>query len=429
VGGLAFALAVWRPSLREAAGPDAGWRQASVAFAARSRALVLCAIGTGALASVLGIVLQGATATASSFWSALDPAVIEDVLGTRFGTVWGLRLLAFLLLGVLVALPLTRGVAVLRPASLGATGLAVPDARRSAALAGGLLALFLCVTPALAGHASTVDPAVLIPANALHVSAMAVWVGGVGTLLLALPAATRRLEPRDRTRLLAPAIARFSTLAALAVAALVASGILQAIVELGALSDLWRSAFGRAILVKSALVVLLVAIGAWNRTRARPRLARQATAGESPGTTGVLLRRALLAEVAVMAGALAATAALASYAPPSSGSGPFSASAELGPARMELTVDPARGGANQIHVYLFDRRDGTQFDRVKELSLSARLPKRQIGPLELRLHKAGPGHWIVRRADIVPAGDWRMDVAARVSAFDAYTARLEVPIR
>jgi copper transport protein len=248
-------------------------------------------------------------------------------------------------------------------------------------------------------------------------------------LLLAVPAATRLLPAPDRTRLLAGAVTRFSTMALLAVAALVASGVLQSIVQLEAWSDLWETAFGRAIAVKVVLVLALVAIGAWNRGRARPRLARQAAAGESPGQTGAQLRNTLRTEVALMAGVFAATAALAAYAPPSAvGGGPFSAEATLGPAHLELTVDPARPGFNQAHVYLFDRRTGAQFDRVKELTLSARLPDHRIGPIHLKVHAAGPGHWIVRRADLAPAGDWRLDVTARVSAFDAYTTRIEVPV-
>ena len=83
---------------------------------------------------------------------------------------------------------------------------------------------------------------------------------------------------------------------------------------------------------------------------------------------------------------------------------------------MELTVDPARAGRNQVHLYLFDRRDGAQFDRVKELRLEATLPERHLGPLELDAQKAGPGHWVVRRWTVAPAGDWRLEVSARVSA-------------
>jgi copper transport protein len=414
------------------AGAGDEWRRASEAFAGRVRALVLGSALVGAAMSALGIAFQGAVAGGTSLWQAADPTVIGDVLDTHFGTVWGLRLVAWLAVGGLLALPAARlHVPVLRPASLGATGLAParPAAPVSIAVLAALLG-FLCLTPALAGHAWTLDPRwLLVPANFLHVVCMSVWVGGVAVLLLALPAATRALEGGERTWLLAATVSRFSMIALFAVAGLIAGGVVQAIVELDSLSDLLDTAFGRAILIKIGLLLALVALGAWNRQRARPRLESLAQAGQTPGSTGVELRRSLRTEIALMATVLAVTAALVSYAPPTGATGPFSASETLGPARMELTVDPARTGANEIHIYLFDRRTGRQYARVKEMTVSARLPDRGIGPLPLHTNKTGPGHYVIRRADLAPAGDWRLEITARVSAFDAYTSRVEVPIR
>ncbi len=410
-GGLAFALVVWRPALSHRAQAGERWDAASDAFAARARALALAAAGAGVVASAAGLVLQGATAGATSFWGALDLNVLGDVIGTRFGTVWCLRLAAFAVLGTLIALPALGTEPVLRLAAVA-------------------LAAFLCLTPALAGHASAVDPTVLlVPANFLHVSAMSIWVGGVITLLIAVPAATRRLSPPERTPLLAEAVARFSTVAIFAVAALVASGIAQAIPELESLSDLTDTAFGRALLVKGVLLALLLTLGAWNRQRARPRLAQLSARGEPPGETGALLRRSLRAEALLMVSVLGVTAALVSYPPPSTARGPFAETADLGPARMELTVDPARPGTNELHIYLFRRSDGAQYDRVKELRIRASLPEKQIGPLDLRPHKAGPGHYVVRRAAITPAGDWQLEFDARVSKFDAYRAEVKAPIK
>ena len=374
--------------------------------------MALAAAATGVVASASGLVLQGATAGATSFWGALDLNVLGDVIGTRFGTVWCLRLAAFALLGTLIALT------------------ALSDSPLLVRLAAVALAAFLCLTPALAGHASALDPtALLVPANFLHVSAMSIWVGGVITLLIAVPAATRQLAPPERTPLLAGAVARFSTVAIFAVAALVASGIAQAIPALESLSDLTDTAFGRALLAKGVLVALLLTLGWWNRQRGRPGLARLSARGEPPGETGALLRRALRAEALLMVAVLGVTAALVSYPPPSSARGPFADTADLGPARMELTVDPARPGTNELHIYLFRRSDGSQYDRVKELLISASLPEKQIGPLHLRAHKAGPGHYVVRRAAITPAGDWQLVFDARVSKFDAYRAEVKAPIK
>ena len=73
--------------------------------------------------------------------------------------------------------------------------------------------------------------------------------------------------------------------------------------------------------------------------------------------------------------------------------------------------------------------DGAQYDQVKELHVSASLPDKEIGPLHLRAEKAGPGHYLVRRSAIAPAGDWKLELDARVSKFDAYRAELKVPIK
>lgn len=161
--------------------------------------MIYAAVGLGAVMSALGIVFQGAVASGTSLWQALDATVVGDVLGTRFGTVWALRLIAWLALGGVLAVPFLRlRATVLRPASLGATGLVPSRTATPVGLAALVVLLaFLCLTPALAGHASTLSPGwLLVPANLLHVVSMAVWVGGVAMLLVALPAATASSTPR-----------------------------------------------------------------------------------------------------------------------------------------------------------------------------------------------------------------------------------------
>ena len=98
-------------------------------------------------------------------------------------------------------------------------------------------------------------------------------------------------------------------------AALLAGGIVQSLLELGAVDDLWDTAFGRAILIKVALVVVL--LGA-RRAQPPPDAAAAAARGRgggAAGAAGVLLRRTLRAEVALGVAALAVTGALAGYAP------------------------------------------------------------------------------------------------------------------
>jgi copper transport protein len=432
VGALAFVLLVWTPALRTVAQANDEWLTASNAFAERTELLLRGAVVLGILTSALGIALQGATAAGTSLWSALDPDVLREMMSTRFGTVWGLRLGAWIGIGALLAVPALRvQVPRLRPASLGATGLALgrmPPV--STVLLAGLVG-FVALTPALSGHATTQDPIVLLlPADLTHVLAMCVWIGGLVVLVLALPAATRRLRPQERSRVLAATVARFSPLALASVIALIASGTLQTILHLSAVSQLWETGFGRAVLAKVALLLFLIALGAYNRQRSRPRLQRLAEQGGAPGVAGAALRRALRAEVALVVIVLGVTAALVSYAPPATtAAGPHSATAELGPARAELTVDPAQVGANEIHLYLFDSRTGAQFERVRELELELTLPEKRIGPLTAEVEKAGPGHYIVPRAELVPGGDWQLQLRARISEFEEHRAAVEVPVR
>ena len=426
-GALILLLAVWLPALAALVAPSAGWPEASAAFSARWRLALLGAAALGLIASLLALPLQAATAAGTTFSSAIGE--IPTVLQTRFGTVWGIGAAAWVLVGVL-ALPRPAAAPAARPATVGAAGVAVPrPGLRVAALA--LPLLWLVALPALGGHASVQEPvAVLLPANVLHVIAASAWIGGIATLVFALPAATCRLEPPERTRLLCCAVDRFSTVALLSVGALLLGGILQSLLELDAVDDLWDTAYGRAILVKSGLVALLLGVGWINRRRTLPALGRAAESGAPPGAPGVALRRALRAEVALGVAALAATGALAGYSPSgATASGPFSAPADLGPARAELTVEPAQPGPNEIHLYLFDRADGAQWDETKELTATAALPASEIAPIELEPRKAGPGHYVIGGAPLAPAGDWRLELSARVSEFDAYTTTFDVPIQ
>ena len=57
----------------------------------------------GFFVSLLGILLQGASAAGVSLWSSLKSTVLENTLESRFGKVWGLRAIDWLALGILLA--------------------------------------------------------------------------------------------------------------------------------------------------------------------------------------------------------------------------------------------------------------------------------------------------------------------------------------
>jgi len=410
VGALAFLLLVWRPALSAPAGREPAWREAGEGFAARWRRLLAVAVLVGLVSAAAAVVLEGAEAAGISGFAALRPTIVRETLGTRFGAVWGLGVVAWALLGALVAVLSRRATAL--------PVLAVPIG-------------FLIALPALGGHAATQSPeALLIALNVVHVAAMSVWAGGLALLLLAVPAATRRLQPDGRSRLLASVLVRFSPLALAAVAAILVTGLGQSYVYVRTPAHLLDTAFGRAVLIKLALLLGLIGLGAYQRRRSLPALRRIAAAGGAPGRAGVLLRRVLRGELTAIVVVLGVTAALTAYAPSIAAQrGPFNATTRVGPAQLQLTVDPARVGANAIHLYLIDPRDGSQYRGAKEVDVQERLPAKSIGPLEQTASLAGPGHYVVPDAVLGVQGTWEVQVAVRVSAFDEHLTTLEVPVR
>jgi copper transport protein len=272
-----------------------------------------------------------------------------------------------------------------------------------------------------------------MPADVVHVVAMSAWLGGLAFLLVAVPAATRALEPADRTRLLAATLQRFSPLALIAVLALGVTGTVQALIEVRSLDALTSTAFGRAVLVKIVLLTLLIGLGAVNRQRVVPALRALAAGGRTPGEAGRLLRRTLRAEVALIVVILGVTGALTGYPPPTAATaanaGPVSVTQRMGPLELQATVDPARVGPNQVHMYVFDAKSGAPFTGTKEITAKASLPSRGIAGLPLTLHRAGPGHYVADAVTLSPGGDWKIAVTDRVSDFDEYATTVKASVR
>jgi putative copper export protein len=144
---------------------------------------------------------------------------------------------------------------------------------------------------------------------------------------VALDRGPRRARRRALARRARPAPggARFSRLATVLVALVLAAGTYLAIVRLPALHDLWRSGYGQVLLVKLALVALVLAWGGVHRFFVRPMLA---SAGD-----GFLVRvgRSVAGESAVAIAVLLVAAVLVDSKPPQPGSSsPSSRSAYAG---------------------------------------------------------------------------------------------------
>ncbi|HVU77318.1 MAG TPA: copper resistance protein CopC [Gaiellaceae bacterium] len=217
-----------------------------------------------------------------------------------------------------VAPPGTRFDEVLKGAIVvalvgGAAAALAPQAPRLLAVAEAA-SLLLLAAPTLSGHALDRDqPFLLAPVVDLaHLAAAAVWLGGVAALVYALPRAVAAGDAR------AAAVRRFSSCALGAVAVLGLTGLGRALTELSAVSQVWSTSYGRALIVKTAIFVPLLAVGYVNRTRllaSFARLRRSATV-ELVAIAGIVVAVAILTELRPGAAAQAPAAAAALPLPP-----------------------------------------------------------------------------------------------------------------
>src|SRR5262249_44414220 len=151
----------------------------------------------------------------------------------------------------------------------------------------------------------------------------------------------------------------FSPIALGSVVAIAVTGLVQAYIDVRRVADLFDTTYGLLVLAKMVLLAALIGFGWVNRDRIIPRLRRLVDVSGAPGAVGALARRSLRGELALMLVVFGVTAALIAYAPPiDAAMGPFSTGTSLGPAELELSVEPAEVGLNQIHLYLIDAKDG-----------------------------------------------------------------------
>ena len=166
----------------------------------------------------------------------LDRSLLSVTLGTREGHAFMARL-------VVLAVAAVVGDAVLRRAK----GPVVPLAF-TVAVAG---------TWGATGHAATGGGApVAMVALTLHVAAMAVWVGGLFVVAVLLAGGGAAV---------AAAVRRFSRLALGAVGVLVATGLYQAWREVGSVSALLDTTYGRLLLAKVAVLLCVIGVARGSR--------------------------------------------------------------------------------------------------------------------------------------------------------------------
>jgi putative copper resistance protein D len=160
------------------------------------------------------------------------------------------------------------------------------------------VALVALMPPLFNGHsAGSGSHDLAITALVVHVVAVSVWVGGLVSLAWLTGI---------RARYAAAAVSRFSTLALWCFAAVAVTGLLSAAVRLGDLDQLFGSAYGVLVVLKTAALVALGILGWLHRRRTLAQIAGSPDAALDWRAFG----RIAAVELAVMAVAMGIAVAL-----------------------------------------------------------------------------------------------------------------------
>jgi copper transport protein len=168
-------------------------------------------------------------------------------------------------------------------------------------------ALGLLATWAFAGHSRSMRwPAIGVATDVAHHAAAAAWIAGlaiVGWIII----------PKTTADVLVPAVRRFSRVAAISVAVLVVTGLVQSVRLVGSPMDLLDANHGRYLAAKIVVLAAMLVIANANRRRIDYRLDDSEGVGRHIGA----LRQAVVAEFAIGLVIVAITAAMV-VSPPSS---------------------------------------------------------------------------------------------------------------
>ncbi len=228
------------------------------------------AAGFWLVAELTRLVVGAAEAAALPITRVGLSATVEFTFATSGGRSGLFSVVAAgLVLAIVLAAPRTP------PAMIAASGIA----------AAGLVAR------TIGGHMSAGSLGAV--AIAIHALAAAMWCGTLAALVLTV----------DHRGQWARVLPRFSDLSLLCVIALLAGGVTGALVAVDSFTQLFATGYGRVLLIKIALTVVLMTLAWRNRARWLP-------AAKSHRVTAYVSRSRALLELAIMAVALTMAAAL-----------------------------------------------------------------------------------------------------------------------
>lgn len=322
------------------------------------------------LGSIGVLLLQGPYTSGGSWGDVFDANVLNDVIRTRLGLSSLARMaisLEWMLLSLFVAKVST---------SLWKNLVVVTS--------------FLTVaTYSFSGHPSAGDlPVVYIAVDAVHLTAVSLWVGGV----LALALFSRKED-------ISQEINRFSRVTSFAMPIAVLTGVVQAFNLVPSTKVLRETQYGTLLIAKVAVVGIVVLAGLF----VRRKLHR-----DEVGYAHRFLRRESLLVVTVVA----VTAFMVGESPTIEQKierKNFSTTIVQKEIVGDLQVLPAKVGTSEVHTWFMP--PGGMLAPVRDVTITFELPEREIPKIPVDAVSTGPNHWS-GITQFPYEGNWVMEVRA-----------------
>ncbi len=392
LGGVGFLLLVWMPSA-----PTGHDR-----IEKRLRAVIWLGWGVMGLGALALLLLHTAQFGGTTLWGAVTSPALEQIFNTRFGSLWLARLILWVALAQLLLWARTY-----------------PPVYTLALLVGmGILA-----TQSLFSHASAQPlPAIGVANHFIHLMAAIVWLGGLIAFLVTLYSVRRYIT--HPTPLVAQLVGRFSNLGRVCVALLAVSGFYSAWLQVGSWDALLTTRYGQVLIIKTLLIIPLVAIAGYNLIFTSRGLAR----GDALWI--VRLRAAISAEIALLIGVMMSVGALTSAQP---ARGVIEARALASQQRIassyfdsvfendfhtDFEIIPGVVGDNTFRLTLYGH-EGEPIEDASRIRLRFDYLDADLGTSELRAEHVGGGIYSAQGANISALGAWRVRVTIqRPGQFD-----------
>jgi copper transport protein len=398
VGSLCFGFLIWRPAYRRELNKSA---VSDEAIRKLIRRLALGSLAGLGIVTLGFAIIQAAQAAQVSVWSALTISFTQLFSG-RIGLLLGVRLILIIIMGAFV----------LRLPSPG-----IGSSQAWWTILG--LGSFLLLTFSLQGHGAARGSIIGVIVIWLHLAAMTVWLGGLPMLILAL---------RQADVPASVLVPRFSEAALVSVGIIVATGVYNAFAYVKTGEALTATTYGRALLAKTGVFVLLYALGTINLFYLSPRLQ------ESNATARKGLIRTVRVEMALGIILLLAVGILSGVAPAYEAlqvhqEQGIIESASVDGVDMLLRVVPGESGENEIGVEFTDTRPGATAV-APEVLLRLTMLAMDMGTQQVQTTSVDGLRYTARGSYFPMIGPWELEVIVRRPGYNdiRHIFKLEIQI-